>query len=400
MLPLESGVLARILLIQGALLALSLLVPLLLPLIFMLLPVALVLLPVVFALYARLLLRIGFFTVRLVVEEQRDNTLTLLRITPMSLRQILYSKAAAGVWRQVEDLGLVIMSASLLTLPVIGLLYAQYWAFEENTLVSRLTLMLGLLSSLLRLMLEPLMIAALALATGALVPVRIHANIALGGLVLLLLPAPQHAALAGAVAGPAHCARIHAAARPARTDRPRRAAAGAAPAHPGRGAMSANRPVVELRGLCRSFGEGERRRRVLNQVELQVTAGEFLVFLGKSGSGKSTLLNILSGIDRPDAGSVRVDGRELGAMSERELTRFRRDHIGIVFQFFNLIPILTVLENVILPAELAGESGPELRARGRELLARTGLEALADSLPGSAQRRRATARRHRARPHS
>ena len=181
MLPLESGVLARILLIQGALLALSLLVPLLLPLIFTLLPVAMVLLPVVFALYARLLLRIGFFTVRLVVEEQRDNTMTLLRTTPMSLRQILYSKAAAGVWRQVEDLGLVIMAASLLTLPVIGLLYAQYWAFEENTLVSRLTLMLGLLSSLLRLMLEPLMIAALALATGALVPVRIHANVALGG---------------------------------------------------------------------------------------------------------------------------------------------------------------------------------------------------------------------------
>ena len=181
MLPFESGLLARILLVQGALLAFSLLLPLLLPLIFALLPVAVVLLPVVFVLYARLIVRIGFFTVRLVVEEQRDNTMTLLRTTPMSLRQILYSKAAAGVWRQVEDLGLVIMSASLLTLPVIGLLYAQYWPFEENTLVSRLTLMLGLLSSLLRLMLEPLMIAALALATGALVPVRIHANVALGG---------------------------------------------------------------------------------------------------------------------------------------------------------------------------------------------------------------------------
>ena len=194
MLPLESGLLARILLAQGALLALSLLLPLLLPLVFALLPVALVLLPVVFVLYARLLLRIGFFTVRLVVEEQRDNTMTLLRTTPMSLRQILYSKAAAGVWRQVEDLGLVIMAASLLTLPVIGLLYAQYWPFEENTLVSRLTLMLGLLSSLLRLMLEPLMIAALALATGALVPVQIHANVALGGQIFfyfLLLNMPR-----------------------------------------------------------------------------------------------------------------------------------------------------------------------------------------------------------------
>ena len=144
--------------------------------------------------------------------------------------------------------------------------------------------------------------------------------------------------------------------------------------------MSAT-PVVTIHGLSRSFGEGERRRLVLDEVELEVAAGEFLVFLGRSGSGKSTLLNMLSGIDRPDAGSVRVGGRELGAMSERELTRFRRDHIGIVFQFFNLIPILTVLENVILPAELAGESGPALRARGRELLASMGLEALADNYP-------------------
>ncbi len=140
-------------------------------------------------------------------------------------------------------------------------------------------------------------------------------------------------------------------------------------------------PVVELRRLSRAYGEGERRRLVLNQVDLDVCAGEFLVFLGKSGSGKSTLLNMLSGIDRPDAGSVRIAGRDLGAMNERQLTRFRRDHVGIVFQFFNLIPILTVLENVVLPAELAGESGPELRARGRDLLARTGLEALADEYP-------------------
>lgn len=191
MLPLESGLLARIILAQMALLGISLLIPLLLPLVFTLLPVAMVLLPVVFALYARLLLRIGFFTVELVVEEQRDNTLTLLRTTPMSLRQILYSKAAAGVWRQVEDLGLVIMAASLLTLPVIGLLYARYWPFEENTLVSRLTLLLGLLSSLL---LEPLMVAALALAAGALVTVRIHANLALAGLVFfyfLLINLPR-----------------------------------------------------------------------------------------------------------------------------------------------------------------------------------------------------------------
>ena len=155
-------------------------------------------------------------------------------------------------------------------------------------------------------------------------------------------------------------------------------------------------PVVELRGLCRAFGEGERRRLVLNEVELEVAPGEALAFLGRSGSGKSTLLNMMSGIDRPDSGSVRVAGRELGAMGERELTRFRRDHVGIVFQFFNLIPILTVLENVILPAELAGESGPALRARGHGLLAQVGLETLADEYPdllsGGEQQRVAIAR--------
>ncbi|MCY3908429.1 MAG: ABC transporter ATP-binding protein [Anaerolineaceae bacterium] len=140
-------------------------------------------------------------------------------------------------------------------------------------------------------------------------------------------------------------------------------------------------PVVELRGLSRAFGAGERRRVVLNEIDLRVDEGEFLVFLGRSGSGKSTLLNMLSGIDRPDSGSVRIAGRELGALGERELTRFRRDHIGIVFQFFNLIPILTVLENVVLPAELAGEGGPASRARARDLLAQTGLEPLADQFP-------------------
>ena len=140
-------------------------------------------------------------------------------------------------------------------------------------------------------------------------------------------------------------------------------------------------PLVELHALSRAYGEGERRRLVLDQVELEVERGEFLVFLGKSGSGKSTLLNLMSGIDRPDAGSVRVDGRELAAMSERDRTRFRRDHIGIVFQFFNLIPLLTVLENVILPAELAGAGGPQLRARGMTLLERCGLAELADDYP-------------------
>jgi putative ABC transport system ATP-binding protein len=93
---------------------------------------------------------------------------------------------------------------------------------------------------------------------------------------------------------------------------------------------------------------------VLDKVDYQFDRGQFVVLLGHSGSGKSTLLNLISGIDRPSAGHVSVLGTRITALSERDRTLFRRDHIGFIFQFFNLIPTLTVLENVTLPQELAG----------------------------------------------
>jgi hypothetical protein len=120
-LPLEIELLVRLLGVQGGLLLVSIPLPIVLPLVFTLLPVALVMLPFVFLAYGRLLLYVGAFTVRMIIDEQQNNSLSLLRTTPISLRHILYSKASAGVWRQVEDLGLLVIAAALLTLPAIGL---------------------------------------------------------------------------------------------------------------------------------------------------------------------------------------------------------------------------------------------------------------------------------------
>lgn len=181
-LPLEVDLLTRVLLIQIAIIAISIPVPILLPLLFTMLPVSLVLLPFVLAAYARLLLQVGSFTVRMIVDEQNNNTLALLRTTPMSLRHILYSKAAAGVWRTVEDLGLIIMGAALLTLPVIGLQYAAYWPLDEVNVISRVALALGLLTSVARLFVEPVMIASFAIVVGTIVPSRTPALLSLAGL--------------------------------------------------------------------------------------------------------------------------------------------------------------------------------------------------------------------------
>src|SRR5690606_3350013 len=181
-LPLEVDLLTRLLLIQLAVIAISIPVPILLPLLFTMLPVSLVLLPFVLAAYARLLLQVGSFTVRMIVDEQNNNTLALLRTTPMSLRHILYSKAAAGVWRTVEDLGLIIMGAALLTLPVIGLQYAAYWPLDEVNVISRVALALGLLTSVARLFVEPVMIASFAIVVGTIVPSRTPALLSLAGL--------------------------------------------------------------------------------------------------------------------------------------------------------------------------------------------------------------------------
>jgi putative ABC transport system ATP-binding protein len=131
-------------------------------------------------------------------------------------------------------------------------------------------------------------------------------------------------------------------------------------------------------------------------VDAAVRAGERVAILGPSGSGKSTLLNLVSGIDLPDEGTVRIGGTDLTALSEHERTLFRRHRVGFVFQFYNLLPTLTVLENLLLPVELKGAVQPGDEARAADLLARVGLEDRADAFPdrlsGGEQQRVAVAR--------
>ena len=160
------------------------------------------------------------------------------------------------------------------------------------------------------------------------------------------------------------------------------------------------RPLIALRDLTKVYQEGERLHPVLQQVNLSIQSGEFVVLLGRSGSGKSTLLNVLSGIDLPTSGEVvfSTDQGEvnLTRLSERERTLFRRVHIGFIFQFFNLIPTLSVEENLLLPLELNGRTGPAERGRAHDLLEAVGLEDRARSFPdrlsGGEQQRVAIAR--------
>ena len=157
-----------------------------------------------------------------------------------------------------------------------------------------------------------------------------------------------------------------------------------------------SRPAVELSGIVKIYREGEGDRVVLRAIDLRIASGQVVVLLGRSGSGKSTLLNLLSGIDRPSAGTVRVEGVDVTAQTEVERTRFRRRRIGFIFQFFNLVPTLTVEENLRLPLELNGIDGDLGRARARELLAAVGLADRAASFPdrlsGGEQQRVAVAR--------
>jgi putative ABC transport system ATP-binding protein len=155
-------------------------------------------------------------------------------------------------------------------------------------------------------------------------------------------------------------------------------------------------PVVCLEGLSKSFVEADQTRTVLESVELEIQRGQFVVLLGHSGSGKSTLLNLISGIERPSSGLVSISGVPITELSEKERTLFRRDHIGFVFQFFNLIPTLTVLENVALPGELAGDKDELTQAAAIRLLQLVGLEDRQDTFPdklsGGEQQRVAIAR--------
>jgi putative ABC transport system ATP-binding protein len=153
---------------------------------------------------------------------------------------------------------------------------------------------------------------------------------------------------------------------------------------------------LRLENLSKSFLEGSISRHVLQDVTAGFTRGEITAIIGKSGSGKSTLLNLISGIDQADGGAIYLDGIQLTALDERRRTLFRRQNIGFVFQFFNLIPTLNVLENVVLPLELKGISTGIARPAAETLLDAVGLldrcKTFPDRLSGGEQQRVAIAR--------
>src|SRR3954449_7475882 len=118
--------------------------------------------------------------------------------------------------------------------------------------------------------------------------------------------------------------------------------------------------AVNATGLTRRYGEGETCVEALRGVDVEITSGRLTAVMGPSGSGKSTLMHILAGLDRPTTGQVLIAGQDITTMDDNELTKLRRAHIGFVFQFFNLLPMLTAEENIRLPMEIAGESpGPD-----------------------------------------
>ncbi len=154
--------------------------------------------------------------------------------------------------------------------------------------------------------------------------------------------------------------------------------------------------AVRCVGVHKSYHLGGQDVHALRGVDLDISEPGFYAIMGASGSGKSTLLHLLGALDTPDRGEVSVGGKSLSKLGERELTDFRRDNIGIVFQQFNLIPTLTARENVELPGMLAGRAGPHLRARAEELLEALGVARRAghrpDALSGGEQQRVAIAR--------
>lgn len=158
--------------------------------------------------------------------------------------------------------------------------------------------------------------------------------------------------------------------------------------------------ILETRDLKKYYGSGETQVRALDGVDLKVESGEFVAIVGTSGSGKSTLLHMLGGLDRPSSGSVLVNGREIFSLKDEELTIFRRRKIGFVFQSYNLVPVLSVYENIVLPVELDGRK-PD-RDYIHEVISTLGLEKKLNNLPsqlsGGQQQRVAIARAMAAKP--
>jgi ABC-type lipoprotein export system ATPase subunit len=153
--------------------------------------------------------------------------------------------------------------------------------------------------------------------------------------------------------------------------------------------------TVTARGLVKTFGVGRAARRVLDGADLTVEAGEVVAILGRSGSGKSTLLHLLGGLDRPEAGTIEIDGETVTGAGERELSALRRRRVGFVFQFFHLLPELSGEANVLLAGRVRGAQ-PDAAARGRQLIESLGLREVAGALPstlsGGEQQRFAIAR--------
>lgn len=154
--------------------------------------------------------------------------------------------------------------------------------------------------------------------------------------------------------------------------------------------------MIRVAQISKTYGSGAFATHALHEVDLAIARGEFIALYGASGSGKSTLLNLISGIDRPTAGKIFFEEEEITAMNETRLTLLRRDKIGFVFQFFNLLPTLSILENILLPGQLQEQVSSSLQQRGLALLERLGihdrLDAFPDQLSGGQQQRVAIAR--------
>ena len=154
--------------------------------------------------------------------------------------------------------------------------------------------------------------------------------------------------------------------------------------------------LVQAKGLTKSYSDGSSEHLVLSQANIEIDAGEFVVIVGRSGSGKSTLLNLIGAMDRPSGGELRVQGRRLDQLDEEARTLFRREHVGFVFQAYNLIPTLTVAENLLLPLELNGRMKASPNERVSYFLGELGISDKADTFPeqlsGGEQQRVAIAR--------
>lgn len=162
--------------------------------------------------------------------------------------------------------------------------------------------------------------------------------------------------------------------------------------------MQNSKAVISLRleNLSKSYSEAGHKIEIIDDVSAEFNQGEVVALIGKSGCGKTTLLNLISGIDRPDSGEIRIGNTFLNELSDEELTLMRRNRVGLVFQFFNLIPTLSVFENVSLPSELNGSNDHQVESRAKGLLSRVGLgnrlNSYPDVLSGGEQQRVAIAR--------